>query len=258
MLLTKTEAMSLLLGKRLAAAILPLTNYFGKWSGVGPFETIEGRASVVVIDPERDFGHVLLASSDPADLADCLKKLPPGRYVLDYLSKNPSKEWQEALLHGGFRLRETYQRLAGPMPKFPAVRTPTDFATEADFAWFSKRMPELFDPSLDHLPSESELRSTLLDRRLIVNRHEDRIVGFFLFDVQGVRAHLHYWWSDKLAGPSVGLDVLIRGYHEIALRGVKFVHVWVNLVNERVLAVHKRFGLKPDGLWNFIYGREHP
>jgi hypothetical protein len=114
---------------------------------------------------------------------------------------------------------------------------------------------EVFDRYLDHLPSVEQIREMLLDRRVLVNRINGVIAGFFIFQVRGQRAHLNHWYNPPETGPNAGLELLIRAYHEMAKRGVKFVHAWVNVTNHRVIRVHHHFGLVPDGLWNYIYFR---
>lgn len=255
--LSKPEANARLLAGRQAAGPDGFTNYFGTLHGSEPLVDASTPGCTLLLAPERDFHHVLFAAASPAGLAGALAGLPAsGRFALNCLTKSGLAEYAVVLRDAGFALRETYHRMAGPLPRFPAVRTPTTFATADDLPWFRDNMPVLFNPMLDHLPGEADLAALVADNRLVVHREGGRIAGFFSFDVAGARAHLHYWWTAREAGPSVGLDVLIRGYHEIARRGVRLVHAWVNVVNERVIAVHRRFGLKPDGLLDFIHGRE--
>jgi len=232
-----------------------LTNYFGNLHGAGPFPSLITKDAVLFLDADRDFRHVLFAAASPTALDQLLQSCPPGIYALDYLTKSFGQDWEEAFLRNRFIRQATYQRIACAFPKFPPVRGETEFAREDEVEILFQRLPEIFDRYLDHLASLEQIREMLRDRRVLVNRINGAIAGFFIFQVQGQRAHLNHWYNPRETGPNAGLELLIRAYHEMGQRGVKFVHAWVNVTNHRVIRIHRHFGLLPDGLWNYIYFR---
>ena len=232
-----------------------LTNYFGKLHSPDPFPACVTRDAVLFLDADRDFQHLLFTAASPAALDSALKNCPPGIYASDYITRSFDQEWEDAFLRNGFTRRATYQRIASTLPKIPAVKSETEFAREDEAEALFKLLPEVFDRYLDHLASLEEIREMLRDRRVIVNRIHGEIAGFFVIQIQGQRAHLNHWYNPPETGPNAGLELLIRAYHEMAARGVKFVHGWVNVTNQRVFRIHRLFGLVPDGLWHYNYFR---
>ena len=232
-----------------------LTNYFGNLHAAEPFPSLVSEDALMFLDADRDFHHVLFAAASPAALEKLLNACPPGVYALDYLTKSFGKEWEESCLVNGFTRRASYQRIACAFPKFPPVRGKTLFAREDEAECFHQDLPEVFDRYLDHLASLEQIRDMICDRRVLVNRINGKIAGFFIFQIHGQRAHLNHWYNPREAGPNAGLELLIRAYHEMSRRSVKFVHAWVNVLNHRVIRIHRHFGLVPDGLWNYIYFR---
>jgi hypothetical protein len=235
-----------------------LTNWFGNLHSAGPFPALITEDTLLFLDADRDFRHVLFASTSPAALDRLLQCCPHGGiYALDYLTKALGHEWEEVFLRNGFIRRANYQRIASVFPKFPPVRGETLFAREDEAEYVYQLLPQVFDRYLDHLPSIEQVREMIRDRRVLVNRMDRDISGLFIFQIHGQRAHLNYWWSHPAASPNAGLELLIRAYHEMGLRAIRAVHAWVNVINDRVIRIHRHFGLNPDGLCNYIYTREN-
>ena len=232
-----------------------LTNYFGKLHSTGPFPSILTEDAVLFLDADRDFQHVLFAAASPTALGRLLQSCPCGIYSLDYVTKSFSQEWEDAFQRNRFTRRATYQRIASALPKFPSVKGSTEFAREDEAENLYQRLPAVFDRYMDHLASLEEMREMIRDHRVLVNRMNGTIAGLFIFQIHGQRAHLNHWWNSMEVGPHAGLELLIRAYNEMALRGVKLVHAWVNETNHRVIRIHRHFGLVPDGLWNYVYFR---
>jgi len=241
---------------RRQAGSLFLTNYFGNLHSTEPFPAVMTEEAVLFLDADRDFHHLLFAADSPKSLNLVLQNCPPGIYTADYLTKSFDPKWEEPFLRNGFNRRAVYRRIASAFPKIPSVKTEPKFAQEEEAEFLYRRLPEVFDRTLHHLPSLSQTLEMIQDRRVLVNRRENgEIAGFFIYEVQGQRAHLNYWYNPPEPGPNAGLEILIRGYYEMARRGVKFVHGWVDETNLKVLRIHRLFGLVPDGLIHYIYHR---
>ena len=232
-----------------------LTNYFGKLHSAAPFPACITKDAVLFLDADRDFQHLLFTAASPSALDSILKNCPPGIYASDYITRSFDQEWEDVFLRNGFTRRASYQRIASTLPKIPSVKSETEFGREEEAEFLHKRLPEIFDRYLDHLASLDEVRETLRNRLVIVNRINGEMAGFLFLQIQGQRAHLNHWYNPPETGPNAGLELLIRGYHEMAGRGVKFVHGWVNSTNQRVFSIHRLFGLVPDGLWHYNYFR---
>ena len=233
-----------------------LTNYFGNLHSNGPYPVVETDDALFFLDADRDFHHLLFAATSPESLNKVLQNCPPGIYAADYLTKSFDQNWENAFLLNGFSRRAVYHRIASTFPKIPSVTSAPEFARIDEAEFLHQRLPEVFDRYLHHLPSLEQTREMIQDRRVLVNRNAaGEIAGFFVYEVKGQRSHLNYWYSPPELGPNAGLEILIRGYHEMVQRGVKFVHGWVNETNVKVLRIHRLFGLVPDGLIHYIYHR---
>ena len=237
------------------AGVSMLTNVFGIPQTAGDLPVLMTEKAVLFLDADRDFHHVMFAAADLAALDEVLAACPSGIYALDYLCKTFSPDLERVFVNRGFVRRAHYQRLSGALPEINPLKGATEFAREEEVEIIHRMMPGLFDRYLDHLPLLAQLREMIGDRRVIVKRLKGAIVGLYVFQIQGQRAHLNYWWSSRAAGSNAGLELLIRACIALKERGVKVVYAWINSSNLPVINIHRFFGLAPDGLQDYIYFR---
>lgn len=237
------------------AGVRLLTNVFGAPQTRGDLPAVRTEKAVLFLDADRDFHHVMFAAADLAALDEVLAACPSGIYALDYLCKTFPPDLERVFVNRGFVRRAHYQRLSGVLPEINPLKGTAEFARGDEAEIIHRMMPGLFDRYLDHLPLLAQLREMIEDRRVIVKRLKGEIVGLYVFQIQGQRAHLNYWWSSREAGSNAGLELLIRACTVLKERGVKWVHAWINSSNQPVISIHRFFGLAPDGLQDYIFFR---
>jgi hypothetical protein len=231
------------------------TNYFGNALHGDSVSALIGGRSAIVLEHEEDFDRLYYLSAHTGELAGLLS-LIGGPVVVDHLTREPDETLISLLRDAGFGLRAEYIRIGGVTPTVGMlpVESPAPIATLDDGIVIRARMPRDLDRFCDHFPTSERLALMIERRQVLVARWDGgAVAGYFIFDVSGARSHLNYWFTDPALGPGPSIDLLLRAYHEIRSRRVKYVHAWVDAQNAKVLAIHRHFGLVPDGTRDYIF-----
>lgn len=236
-----------------AAATHPLTNFIPTATAApSTRHGVETDKAFVFSERDGELDRVSYIAVDRPALAACLPLLTRRPLCLDCVVRGDERPPEEVFIAAGYEHLATYERLSTvKLPDF-LLPEPVDFAGAEDADRLLELLHTDFDPFLDHFPGRDVLLAMISNRHVIVHRNGTAITGYFLFPVKGQRAHLNYWQSHD-ADPAVGSRLLTQAYALMRRAGATSAYAWVNVANTRVAKIHRRLGLTPDSIHDYIY-----
>ena len=98
---------------------------------------------------------------------------------------------------------------------------------------------------MDHLPTIHKLSEFIKNQQVLVMKKDGSISGYLIFQIQGKKSFLNYWYNEK--EPLNSLLLLVNFYGLMHEYGVKSGFGWVNAENTEVIKTHEKFGYRFDG-----------
>lgn len=232
-----------------------ISNYFGQEMESVKLNAIIRPDAVGFLEDDAGFRRLYFAANDIESLRSVVAELSPPPIVLEFPCKRLPAEFEEIIGACGFRLLAVYHRLSSNEPKRITATKPIDFARPEDVEELHALLHGEFDPYLDRLPTLDALAQIVQNERVILRRGSGRISGYFVFEPQGARWCMNYWAVRQGVGPHEALGLMMKFYALAARENARSVYTWVNRTNTKVTRVHEKFGLRMDGLLNYIFLR---
>lgn len=217
-------------------------------------------------------------SANAVELAELLKLLPKG-CIIDYLTQSLAAEIREVFAKAGLRqIYEMHRMSEGgitpeqrkmietKLAKMRRLYMPERVraANLSDLAMIYKKLYEVFDARMSHLPTKAQLEEYIKNGWVIVYHEGDAFLGLYIFLVQ--RGGTHYGYLIWNGGGPIGYFSLREkgkeAYREyITERGydpkkVPAAYSWVDVNNPAALGVIEWRGGSFDGLYDFVYEKE--
>jgi hypothetical protein len=229
--------------------------YFHNFIDEAPI-VIRDKKSIVFSLADRDLYRLYFFSRDLNELDKMILGIDFKPLVADYITAG-SRQGIEDLFHrSGF---ETYAKMLHmtnndqyPSEKDGAIK----FADVSDEAEIAQRLLEWLDKYTGHFPDRSELRSLITDKQVLVEKTGDRIVGLYIYKIQGQTGNLDQWAFSKDPGeydPDLALRLNTNALYLLREKGAKKTFLWINERNTRIIKIHALNGFLHDGLSDYIY-----
>jgi ribosomal protein S18 acetylase RimI-like enzyme len=108
-----------------------------------------------------------------------------------------------------------------------------------------------FDVYSEQIPLRDELELALNSKKVLIHKDKNKIVGFLIFDINGVTAHLKYWFThpdyrDKKIGSQLFRDFI---YETINSKRRLF---WVMVNNENAIKRYIHYGFVEENMYDKI------
>jgi len=196
--------------------------------------------------------RAVFAGYDPEEIARLLSAATVEGTCLDWIVRSADEVHHTILQSAGYHHLATYERLAvSPLPDLAKVN-PAMLARPDECAFIMDLLYHDFDPRLDHLPSHTHMLEMITNGHVIVHRSNGNITGYFCCPVNGKSAHLNYWRSHD-PDPLAGSMLITQAYACMRQAGAIKAYAWVNVKNTRVAKIHRRLGMTPEGVHDYIY-----
>jgi ribosomal protein S18 acetylase RimI-like enzyme len=112
-------------------------------------------------------------------------------------------------------------------------------------------LKKYFDVYSEQIPLREELELAINCKKVLIHQHENKIVGFLIFDVAGVTAHLKYWFThpghrDKKIGSKLFKDFIHETFNS------KRRLFWVMENNENAIKRYNHYGFIKENMYDKI------
>lgn len=251
---------------------------FYEWNSDKEYSGVCARDTVVFWAKENTVTRGYFYSANADELAELLKLLPKG-CIVDYLTRNLEAEVREAFAKAGLRQIYEMRRMseAGITPeqkkiierKLAKMRRlymseRVRAADLSDLDMIYKKLYEVFDPRMGHLPAREQLKEYVKNGWAIVYHEGGAFLGVYIFIVQTGGVHYGYqiwngagpigYFSLREKAKEVYREYIIkRGYDP---EKVPAAYSWVDVNNPVALGVIEWRGGSFDGLYDFVYEKE--
>ena len=177
--------------------------------------------------------------------------------AIDILGRSKDVEPMTAILSAaGLVPHETLRRLhrlgSCPPRGFSALAT-VEPGQVSDLGRISQMLDKYFDPFVDQIPAEWEIKEAILLQNIRVVRNEHgEAMAFFWDERTGKTALVRYWCVLPEEAHTGAALALLDEYYARTLDCSRHV-LWVRDGNHAALKCHKSYGYVPDGLIDQIF-----
>lgn len=240
-----------------------LTNCFFRFlDAERTWEVYHSDASTLLVKEDNGVFRLFFYTIDFADLKKLMdKELPNDReYTLEVIGKDRTLYCDE-LNDMGFHAIARMNRLSikdvsaylTEKAENPDVLVVT--AGLEDVPALMKKLWEIFDTRVSHLPDEEELKRSVEKQEICLYRDNHGDITAFLQSVAEPRSfYINQVYNS--AEKKVIHTIMHRQLTKYVENGGKYVYAWVDEKNIASVRFHKKYGLEPDGLWTCVYVKE--
>lgn len=224
------------------------------------FQTLLGKKTVVFWGNDSTATRVYFHSSDAKELTQLLQEVPSNT-VLDYVCKDgllPRQEIEAA----GYRLYASYCKRQISMDKLdlePKSRKDRllydmykpdcgDYAVEDDLPLIQELLVRVFEPKVDHLYKEDELKEMIKKKEILLYKVKNHIESLYIYKTEGKCLYSAYSYNNATADILYSLER--RAREKAREKGVKFMYAWFNEDNYKAL---RRTLLQDTGMRDYIF-----
>lgn len=237
-----------------------LTNYFpeqskvDKWCERKILWVIETEETSVFLKKDDGFTSVLYCTTNPIALSIALDQLPRGDlYVIDQIiDVRTDVSILDILKRAGFRVRKSLVR----MSKINKDAFLTDVqkkyvSTVQDIPLLFSLLQDNFDKYSEQLPTLEELKDFIEAQHVIVQRVDNDIAGFIIYDQSPSTLHLRYWLVNReFRNMGIGSSL----FREFQQRGqsCKRHILWVMEDNINAIMRYRHYGYNEENMKDYI------
>lgn len=133
-----------------------------------------------------------------------------------------------------------------------AIPFHTKDAEEKDIYDLEEIFENHFNPLTERIPDRAELLNLIHGKSIKLAVGEGKIVGFIIFQKEGVSLHLRYWWT--AAGyRGMGVGSMLMHHFIVASGKTGRQFLWVFSDNENAIKRYRHYGFEFDGTEDDIY-----
>lgn len=261
-----------------------ITNYY--WQNKGDFQkfgSIVGDDSIFFVEKDNDFFRLFFYSVNEQEFNTILSAINFTPLVIDYVTNDPLNTIKDIFVTNGFhqhakmlrfRNADIPQLKTSPgidtdlkksnkilerLEKFfisSPVKDVIHFATDKDIESILNLLYSGLDKYTGHFPSASELLALVNKEQVLVIRDDmDVVSGIVIFKLTGKTCNLDQGYSSPLNDELINVKLFFEFYRILNRKEIKSMYLWVEERNKIVINLHKTFGLKPDGVIDYVYIR---
>jgi len=211
-----------------------------------------------VLFKEDDFYHLYFFAVSSERLDSALKLLMENyseiTFVTDIIGSNTVvTEFTEFFEQYGFEKYSKLFRMSRVKTDEPDEES--DFRIEYATPEWANQIKSLlntyFDKYSEQIPFPEEINQWINDKRIIGILEKKRIIGFVIFEINGLTSYLRYWFvSPEYRDKKIGSALLRRFFYEC--RNTKRGLFWVIDSNENAIARYEHYGFKSELLFDQV------
>jgi hypothetical protein len=257
-----------------------ITNYYWQHkSEQEKYECVIGNYSIFFTEKDADFFRLFFYSVNEEEFNSMLAEINLKPLVIDYLANYPIDNIEKSFINAGFRPYAKMLRFRnGNIPQITPsaneqatlnnnkilhrlekffrttpVKDIIHFAVASDCDQVLKLLYANLDKYTGHFPSADELLDLIGRQQVLVIKDGGIITGVVLFKINGKTCNLDQGYSDPCNEEVINVKLFFEFYKTLNQKEVKSMYLWVEEKNKSVINLHKSFGLKPDGLIDYVY-----
>jgi ribosomal protein S18 acetylase RimI-like enzyme len=209
-----------------------------------------------ILHQDHDFYHIYFIATNNAELGESLKKLiqqfPEIIFVADIIGAPSLTEPLSSLFESvGFHksvLLNRMSRIINP-DQIQTLDPRVQYATLEQSGQLHDLLEENFDKYSEQLPLLEEIEAWVKDKKILVVVEQQKIAGFVIFEITGLRSYLRYWFTHpNRRNQKIGSALLRRFFHEC--RDTKRQLFWVINNNENAIAKYKHYGFEEEQMFD--------
>lgn len=229
------------------------TNYFKQQLTGLRYWKVFSPETLLFITNDEDFYRLYFFTNNADDFSNLLSICTyPGDVVIDYIAKTFDSSIDAAIIESGFSRIDLFSRMSNYVLPPSPLREDIAFAVAADAEILQVRLHTDLNRYTDHFPTLAMIKQYIANGWVLVNRRENEIQGYIIFQIQGQRVNYNYV-SNSSANPMDWLIMQRNFYGILKQQGIRSGVLWVNDTNVRVARMHKKFGWDFDGLKDQFY-----
>lgn len=125
------------------------------------------------------------------------------------------------------------------------------YATIEQGKEISLLLEKYFDRYCEQIPLIEEINTWIEENRILIIHDKDKIIGFVIFEINGVTSYLRYWFTHPdFREKKVGSSLLRRFFFES--RHSKRQLFWVIESNENAIIRYKHYGFLPEKMFDIV------
>jgi ribosomal protein S18 acetylase RimI-like enzyme len=212
----------------------------------------------LIFHKDHDFYHVYFMTTHVEPLNHALKQLNQdyagNKFVVDIVGNPPMIEPLSQLFEQrGFKKYVSLYR----MSRTKNIDEPQELDARIEYATLNHAeqihdlLEAYFDKYSEQIPIKDEIEQWIADNSVLIIRENEKIIGFVIFEIQGLTAYLRYWFTHPdYRNKKVGSALLRRFFHEC--RHTKRQLFWVISSNENAIARYQHYGFQAEQLSDLI------
>lgn len=229
--------------------------YFHQFTGDAEI-AIHDDCSVVFILADRDIYRLYFFSKDLNKLERIFKAIDIRPTVIDYICSDLPQGLENVFLRSGFmRYGKMIHMSNNKLAQYEQDEA-IEYANETDENEVNDKLVLWLDKYTGHFPDRNELILLINNKQVLVEKKDGRIIGLFIYKIQGTKGNLFQWGFSKDSG-DYNPDLALRLYNNVLYllheKGAKKVDLWVNEKNITVIKIHTFNGFCQDNLFDYIY-----
>jgi GNAT superfamily N-acetyltransferase len=205
-----------------------------------------------------DFYHLYYLSVNSQQLSialkDLIKMYPEITFVTDIVGQETIvTELSKSFEQCGF---EKYSKLfrmnrSKAEEQYEALDPRVEFASPEWANQIKSLLDVHFDKYCEQIPFMEEIEQWIKYKRIIGIFENDKIIGFVIFEINGMTSHLRYWFVDpNHRNKKIGSALLKRFFYEC--RNTKKELFWVITHNENAIVRYEHYGFKAEPLFDQV------
>lgn len=215
---------------------------------------LENDCALVFLQPETDFYRLYFATSDLNKLDVIFKALPAKTDIcLNYICKKKIDDDLAQIILNYFYLFVKHERLRTNKIRNKGVVVKHAEINDLDSIYSS--LNTNFNKYSDFLPTKEKLKCSIENKTVVVNKQDNKVLGYIIYNVSGVTADFNYLYNNS-SNILDAINLTNSFYTDIFNRGIKNVFLWVDEKNVKVKKAHLKSGYLGDNTFNYIFRKK--
>lgn len=228
------------------------------WIQKGYFYYEKVNDTCFFIKKDKGFWNVFYCSTDKNDLENSLKlfELTNGDTIImiDIVGNSEQcKDINNIFFRNGFYEYRSLVRMSKMTQNdcTEIANDRIDFANQFDVKYILALLNKYFDSRCEQIPYLEELEEYAKNKRILVYKENNEILGFLIFEMNKTTLYLRYWFvHPEHRDKKIGSLLLNRFFYE-----GKDTHrqlFWVITDNENAIKRYVHFGFKNENMYDYV------
>lgn len=244
-------------------SIRPLTNFYDNIPKNRNIVSVYNKEkSIVFCVDDNSVYRGYFYSSDLDELQDLLGKLNKNT-IVDIITKKENLDVSILLNKSGFEKYAIFKRASNPnICEFDEINNAEylenkldnlgKYAELRDLKLIHSKLYKIFNPYTSHIMTVDELEYMIINKQVMVNITNNDLVSFLIFRIEGCKFYINHVYNN---GDRKIIDYIMKKSLTKYINDFKinYLYSWIDEKNVRSIRFHERYGMKFDGLIDFIY-----